>query len=756
MFRLILTLSILLAMRNIPCAAQATDTMPALPTAKWPRNKTIDVKHIALDLKFDWTKRQAYGTASIQLVPFYSTKHIVLDGALLSIQSIQLSNGKALSFNYDGSNRDDAIRISLDRQYQGGEELTIVIAYHTTHVNQPDPNNLGGSMGKGLRFFLPSSNTPIRRKQIWSAGEPESNRYWFPGYDAPNDVRTTELKATVEKNFTVISNGNLMEVQDHPNGTRTFHYKADKPYPNYLTSIVVGEYAEVKQKQGNTTLHTFGYPDEKEAVEATVERLPDMVKFYSELLNAPFPNSHNTQVAVQDFPFPGGVGQQGAVTVSDNMIDDFRTHADFLYLWDGIESEGVLAQWFGNSISPRNWSHVWLSKSFIHYFDGLYTDYKNGHAEYLIWYHKLFEQPIVANDWHSGYQHPIVTQQYDDVSGFISDNHAKLQGAWVLRMLRKQLGEELWWKAIRHYIQSHAGKQVVTEDFLASIEESTGQSMAWFFDQWVYKIGRPSFEISRKYDAEQKQLSLTLRQIQKVNPASAYPQAQFFQGKMDIELNTGIITVWIAAQEENTFTFTLTEEPQFVNVDFESHWIKDIAFQKPINEWLAQLENSQDVLAKWDAIDSLVKMAKQPETPSVEKDKIKAALRAVVSSNSYWRLKSYALTQLRGLLTLPYDKPTIALLLQTIKREKSWLRATAINTLGQTKDARHVPIYLQALQDESDRVINAAAIALGKTKSPKAFHVKHQGVNLSKSKDHLLYIPLLLVLIVSIVWRALE
>jgi aminopeptidase N len=78
-------------------------------------------------------------------------------------------------------------------------------------------------------------------------GEPESNRYWFPGYDSPNDFRTTEFTATVDKSLTVISNGSLVETRDNPDGTRTFHWKMDTPYANYLTSFVVGEYVDVKQ-----------------------------------------------------------------------------------------------------------------------------------------------------------------------------------------------------------------------------------------------------------------------------------------------------------------------------------------------------------------------------------------------------------------------------------------------------------------------------------------------------------------------------
>lgn len=701
--------------------SQQADSIKKLPPTQWTRSRNIDVKHIALDLRFDWKKKQAYGSATITLSPFSATDKIALDAGMLTINFIKLTNGTTLKFDYDGGDKNDGLSISLDRVYKSNEDVAIKIDYHTNLINGPDPNFIGGSIGKGIRFFEPSSNTPIRRRQIWSAGEPELNRYWFPGYDAPNDLRTTEFNATVEKNFTVISNGDLVETKENPDGTQTFHYKADKPYPNYLTSFVVGEYVDVKRSYENTELHTFGYPDEKAAVEATIERLPDMVKYFSELLDSKFPNSQFTQAVVQDYPFPGGIGQHGAVTVSDNMIDDFRTHADFLYLWDGIESEGVLSQWFGNSIMHKDWSDVWLSKSFTHYFDGLYTDYKNGREEHLIWYYKFFEQPTVANDWNIGYRHPIVTKSYNDVNAFVSDNHAKLQGALVLRMLRKELGEENWWKAIRHYVKSSANKQVTTEDFRIAIEEATGQSLDWFFDQWIYKMGRPIFEIKKKYDVSKGQLSLTLKQTQKIDPKDEYPQVRLFRGKMEIEIDGKIEQVLLEAQEENTFTFDLPTEPKFVHVDFESTWIKDVLFQKSQEEWLAQLKDSKDVLAKCEAIDSLSKIGKSEKTSFASKEEIINAFKNTIVSNSYWRLKNYAITALRGLVPPPYDQSTIDLFLELTKDEKSLVRASAINSLSLTKDAKYADVYLNAFNDQSDRVINFAAIALGRSKSSKAF-----------------------------------
>ena len=132
----------------------------------------------------------------------------------------------------------------------------------------------------------------------------DANRYWFPCHDVANDFRTTELKATVDKNLTVISNGNLIKTQDNPNNTHTFHWKMDIPYANYQTSIVVGEYTEIRQNtEGGVSLHTFSYPDEVEATKASIVQLPEMLKFFSEKTGVKYPYSRYSQVFVQDLPW---------------------------------------------------------------------------------------------------------------------------------------------------------------------------------------------------------------------------------------------------------------------------------------------------------------------------------------------------------------------------------------------------------------------------------------------------------------------
>lgn len=698
------------------CAAQTT-----APSANY-RSARLDMEHVALDLVFDFSKKQARGTATLTMVLLQPTRDISLDAGMLTIHSITGPKGTPLTFEYDGGDKNEGLLIHLDKVYPAQKRFKIQVNYSTNWVNTTDPANLWGSYGKGIRFFEPTNTEPRKRRQIWSMGEPESNRYWFPACDSPNDFHTTEFTATVAAGLTAISNGRLIDTHNNADGTRTFHWKMETPCANHQTAFVIGEYVDIKQQYNGVELHQYSYPDETDAVKASVERLTDMVRFYSEKTGKTYPYPSYSQVFVQEFPWGGG-HHSGFSTISENMVDDYGTHSDFFYLWDGVEANDLAAQWFGSLLTPRSWEHAWLNKSFARYFDGLYSEYKNGRAEYLIW-NQLYDHSTYLWDWNSGVRRPIVSP-IPDPETLTRDNYASLRGASVLNMLRKQIGEEHWWKAIRAYVKDNAGKSVTTQDFQKAVEAATGTPMSWFFDQWVYKMGHPVFEVTQQYDSTAQQLTLILLQTQTLDSQAVYPQAAFFQGKMDIELDGRIETVQIEAKTENRFSFYAPQRPQLINIDYESTWIKEIKFEKSVPELLYQMEHDRDVLGQRLAMTQLVTLAKNGKMSETEQERLRAAFSRIIQGQAaYWRLRYIALGQLQNLLdpgTRPLDKATTELLLQVIRTEKSWNRAAAVTFLGMTRDTQHTQLYLSLLQDSSDRVVNAAANALGKSKAPEAF-----------------------------------
>ncbi len=706
--------------------SQQVNEVTRLPKLNSERKHIFDIKHVKIELSFNFLGKKAEGTASLTISAVNPIEHLTLDAGYLTINSITLNDGKELKFEYDGSDKDDGLRIYLEKLFQPGEEFTIKINYKTNYVNETDPDNLWGSYGKGLKFFSPTSNDPLRPLEMWSSAEPYGNRYWYPCFDAPNELRTTEFIATVDKKLTVVSNGELISEIENSDGTKTYHWKADVPYANHLTAFVISEYINVKQKFGSVSINNFGYRKEKDWIESSVERLPDMMRFYSEYTGIDYPYSSYSQAFVQELP--GGMDNMMFSTITENMIDDKPTHADYFYLWDAQEAQMLASQWFGSYVTPVSYEHAWLNESFARYFDELYAEHKNGFDEFQLWY-RNFDLNTYFWDWNNNVKRPIVTPNYDDPETMIRDNYSFSRGALVLHMLRNQLGEEKWRKAINLYLKTNANKLVTTQDFQNSVNISAGESMDWFFDQWVYNMGHPVFDVTDEFDNVNNKLVLTVKQIQKTDFNNEYPQSLYFKGDMDIKIDKKIYKVNINPEETNTFTFELANKPMLIAFDHNNNWIKEIKFKRSFDELIYQLKNDDDVLGRIWAMNKLVNIAKDTGTLNEDKAKIIETFRSVVLSNSYWRMRLNVLTQLQGLIapsweTKPFDldNETREMLLNVIEKDSSWLRAFALSFLGMTRDKQYSEIYIKYLSDNSFRVINSAAASLGKTKSEDAFN----------------------------------
>ncbi|HEX8738300.1 MAG TPA: M1 family aminopeptidase [Pyrinomonadaceae bacterium] len=697
-----------------------------LPPVNYIRSRVVDIKHVAIDLRFDWDKEQAYGSTVVTLAPFKDTNKIYLDAASMTISAVTLANGTALKFNYDAKKEDDNLEIMLDRVVKGGEEVSVKIDYRTNYVNTADADTAIGSFGRGLRFIKPTDDKPNKPRQIWSQGETEFNRYWFPSYDAPNDFRTSELRATVDKKYTVVSNGRLVKVKDNSDGTRTFHWKMEIPYSNYLTSIVVGEYAEVKQEWGGIPIINYAYPNEKKEVAATVKNLPDMVKFFSEITGVKYAYPKYAQTFVEDFG--GGMENISATTMIEEMILDEREMLDGDS--DGLQAHELAHQWFGDYVTTRDWGQIWLNESFATYFDALYHEHSKGHEDFL-YANVRSNQQAYFGAWNEGVRRPIVTNRYANKDAMF-DSYAYPRGGAVLHMLRKHLGDEAFFKSLNHYLTSNAHQPVSTEDLRIAIEETTGQSMDWFFDQWLYRMGHPIFEVTKAYDDAKKQLTLTVKQTQKINPKDEFPQVEFFQTNVDVEIDDRVERVWIKPQAENVFTFNAASNPKLVNFDFEGTLIKELKFEKSTDELLYQAANDRDVLGKRWAMSELSKIAKNKDASAADKERIMTAFRSAVEKESFWRLRRAALDEIRQMFVpqsppwvkkpaAKLDDATAQTILKATKDEKSLIRAEAIELLGFTQDAKYADVYLSALSDQSYTVVGNAASALARTKNEKAY-----------------------------------
>lgn len=700
--------SLLLVLTFVPAAAQQSAPAPHLPPSQYIRSHDYDTRNIKLDLRFDWQTERVLGKATITVSPLLANlARLELDAGDMTVSSVKLSSGVALKYEVDAPK--EKLRITLDRAYQPAEVLTLLIDYQTNGINN------SGAPRYGLTFIKPTPNEPNKPRQIWSQGQPEYSHYWFPCHDHPNDFATTEIIATVEKPAIVISNGRLLETKNNRDGTRTFHWKMDQPYAVYLSSIVVGEFTPIESSYAGIPVTTYVTASDLAAGKVSAARLAEVIKFISEKTGVKYPYPKYAQVFVRDFENVEGMENISASTIMDGILQDARASLDLSS--EPLQVHEAAHQWFGNYVTPRTWADVWLSEGFAVYLQALWEEHTLSRDDFLNRVRR--NQNIYRSAWANGSRFPLVNRNYGQPLDVFNLNTYQ-GGAVVLHMLRTQLGEENWWRAVGHFLNKYKNQPVETEEFRIAIEEATGQPLDWFFDQWVYRAGFPVLQVTKNYDPATQTLSLTVKQKQKPDAGSAFSQTEFFRLYVDVEIGTATATrterILIEPKEEQSFSFKVEAQPLLVNFDRGGTIFKNLEFQKPVAELLDQLAHDQDVAGRYWAFGQLSDRLKAPATNETDKRNIVATFGEVLTKDSFWGLRTEAA---RALVGAPPDVRTKVI--AATKDKDAHVRAAATNTLRESKDPALADLYLQLLDDQSYLTVRTAALALGETRSSRAF-----------------------------------
>jgi aminopeptidase N len=304
-------------------------------------------------------------------------------------------------------------------------------------------------------------------------------------------------------------------------------------------------------------------------------------------------------------------------------------------------------------------------------------------------------------------------------------------------MLRQNLGEDNWWRAINYYLRKYANQPVETEQLRIAIEESTGQAMDWFFDEWLYRMGHPIFRVTQNYNQVTRALTLEVEQLQTPDSASQFPQVAYFQAPVEIEIGTATGTrlerVQILPQRNQSFTFSLASKPLLVNFDFRSTLIKELEFAKSTDDLTYQLTHDEDVLGRVWAMKQLAERASAPATDALEKQRINSQLANAATQDKFWGVRLEAASALGNLNSATGRNALIAATTDTDAR----VRARAVKSLGQSNDPALAALYEKLLSDESYAVIRAAALMLGQTHAQGAYEALEKLLQVNSWRDNI-------------------
>ncbi|MGH9540896.1 MAG: M1 family aminopeptidase, partial [Terriglobales bacterium] len=646
---------------------------------QWAPTRAYHVVHYKLALRFDGPSGEVLGDEIVTIRPFNRHfRRFYLDSAQLTIDSVALAPSGRPSLPLRFKTEPGRLWITLDRDYGAGATLAVRIDYH-------------GFPRTGLFFVNPTAAYPDWPREVFSQGEPELNHYWFPCWDYPNDMATSETITTVPTGQMVVSNGRLVKVT-RAAGETTFDWRESVPHSSYLISIAVGPWRKIADHYGKTPVDYY-VPRTVSAARArrSFHLTPDMIEFFSRATGLAYPYEQYAQTTVHNYIF-GGQENVSATTLTDTTLHDARADAD--YPSTDLVSHELGQEWFGDYVQGRDWADIWVNEGFATYLSALYTQHHEGNESYR---YEIYQDQRAALAEEGAYARPLVDRHYTDpLQMFDATTHAK--GAAVLEMLRYLVDgaaatarpasqSEPFFRALHHYLVAHAARTADTADVLDAIRATTGRELGWFFREWVYMAGHPDYCVGARYDAARRVETVTIAQTQPSGGTTSEPVVVF---AMPIELafhGAAGQAARVQVRDDRArqqFEIPLAFRPLWVDFDPHDFIEKTVDFGQPIAALSAAAERDPAMMSRLWAVQQLGRASAQRQAArsaqglsELPREAV-AALRRVLASDRFYAVRAAAATSLGAL----GGGEARALLLAALKQPDSRVRAAAVGALA--------------------------------------------------------------------------
>lgn len=644
-------------------------------------SREIDILHLALDVTPDFKQRTIAGKATLRFKPIAKPfSELRLDAVDLAV-SVVTSTEKILGWQATDKN----VIVTFEQPIAPDKEVSVTVSYRA------EPK-------QGLYFRTPEMGYKPEDMHLWTQGEPTEARHWYPSFDSPNEKFTSEITCRVPEGMVVLSNGKrVSEEKDAGSDLLAVRWLQDKPHVNYLMALAAGYFKKVEDKYKDIPLAFYTPASQVDQAINSFKDTKDMMGFFEQEIGVPYPWAKYDQLCVDDFGW-GGMENTSLTILNDRTL--FTTATENLRTSQGLVAHELAHQWFGDLVTCKDWSHLWLNEGFATYYDALYDGHKNGRDSML---HQLYQTA------------KSITGQLNDTNAIVRRDFSKPEeqfsflaygkGSWVLHMLRSQLGPDLYRRCIKTYLERHQYGNVVTEDLNAVIEELSGRSFDRFFDQYVYHAHHPELNVSYSWDEKAKFAKVSIQQSQKLSD-----DVLLFQFPLSLRFKTKSGTLdrpIIVKEKSEDFYFSLPAAPEIVRVDPELTVLAKITFTPPNPMLYAQLADKDDMLGRLMAVEQL---AGKKDREGLKK------LKDTLNQDPFYGVRIEAS---RGLRAMQTDEALEALLASTKQSDARVRRQVVSDINGFYREASFAAAQ-KVLQEEKNPDIQAEAItALGAYAKPE-------------------------------------
>ena len=380
--------------------------------------------------------------------------------------------------------QDDRLLVALDGEAAAGERHRVEIRYRGV----PADGFTIGTNRHGERTFFADN---------W----PDRAHHWLPVVDHPSDKATVAFVVTAPAHYQVVATGAFVEAVDLGDGMRRTEWRSRAPIATKVMAVGVARFVRHRQGEVNgVPVEIWVYPQDREVGLRAFAPGPRVLgSFERRLGDYPYAKLANVQTTTRW----GGLENAGNVFYDEDAI----------HSRSGIETliaHEIAHQWFGDAVTESDWPHVWLSEGFATYLTACYLDWTYGRGRFMGQMDAARERVLayVAEAPDS----VIVPESVPDPRRLLSPNVYQ-KAAWVLHMLRGEVGDGTFWKGMRTYYERFRDRNASTADFAAIIEEVSGRELDWFFDQWLRRPGVPELEIAWRFDEAASAVELTVAQL---------------------------------------------------------------------------------------------------------------------------------------------------------------------------------------------------------------------------------------------------
>jgi aminopeptidase N len=458
----------------------------------------IDVLHYSFAIDLSDESDVINCKALVQVLFTETADHFNLDLASvkqnkgMSVVSVT-ENGKAATVTH----QDNVLTFQLAAKAKAGDTSVFEINYK-------------GVPSDGLII----SKNKYGHRTFFADNWPNRGHNWIPCHDDPSDKATVEYIVTAPQHYQVVANGIQVEETNLDNNKKLSRYIEDVPIATKVMVIGAADFAvNLSGFIECIPVYSWVYPEEKSKGFYDYAQANDILPFFISHVG---PYGYKKLANVQSKTTFGGLENANTIFYYENSITGTRKSESLL-------THEIAHQWFGNMATEKSFAHLWLSEGFATYFTTLYFEEKHGWDTAM---YMLKKDRLEAVAFSKENNHSIVDTTITDYMQLLNVNNYQ-KGGWVLHMLRRQLGDSSFWKSVREYYATYAGKNADTRDLQKIFEKNSGKNLATFFDQWLYTPGQPSLSITWKMD-KNKKLLVKVSQL----------QAKLFSFPLELELKT--------------------------------------------------------------------------------------------------------------------------------------------------------------------------------------------------------------------------